>query len=249
MWLPDVVVIRHVTTQVLTTQWDYTKSEELAYDCPYQVLRELVIATGGWIVQRATVSTQRTARGKLMLTNEMDLLGIKDAPLPTTRRKINTILHGVDDLRPIRAPLTFVVGHWSGKLKLPPCAVPKGIPVELEEIHNVIRADMIAAKKRAKNAQVAREEAARAKAEESHRARLLQCKKEQLTTTSGGSSSSTSHRRTTSPALTKKATPRKRADSNNNNLDDTLASYEFAADLEPYDEESCEESNAQVSTK
>ena len=83
-------------------------------------------------------------------------------------RSKNSILHGVEDLRPIRAPLTFVVGHWSGKLKLPLCAVHKGIPVELEEIHNVIRADMIATEKRAKNAQVAREEAARAKAEESH---------------------------------------------------------------------------------
>ena len=33
--------------QVLTTQWDYTKSEEIAYDCPFQVLKDLVIATAG----------------------------------------------------------------------------------------------------------------------------------------------------------------------------------------------------------
>ena len=97
--------------KVTSTQWDYINIVELAYDTPFQTLKEIVIATGGWIIQRATLETRQTSKGQLLLTHEMELPGVRDAPIPTSQKKINLKQHGIEDLRPIRAPLTFVVGR------------------------------------------------------------------------------------------------------------------------------------------
>ena len=94
---------------VNSTQWDFRKQMEIAHDILYKLLYELLHATGGWVVQRATMRTSRTKIGQMLLTNEMCLPGIRDCDLmllgQNAKRKTRPTA------RSPTAPLTFIVGN------------------------------------------------------------------------------------------------------------------------------------------
>jgi len=173
-------------------EWEGTQCVEIAWDTPYNILHDLLKHTGGYVAQRATLRTNLTVPGDFLLSNEMQLPGIQESQLTRLGKQQPPPRLP----RPAQAPITFIIGSWEGKLELPEEARPAGIPVETEEIHREIRAEMQQGVRDAKASQIKRELKLRAAAEKRAKEKQIQCKKEKVHTPRASTSGSSSGRET-----------------------------------------------------
>ena len=86
-----------------------TQYAEVAYDTPWGLLRNLLEATGGSLVQ---IDTMRIKRGMMLSPEKVVMSGYK--------------IHHNMDLRGTYA-ITYLVGEWRGKIELPKEAQPEPI--------------------------------------------------------------------------------------------------------------------------
>ena len=101
---------------------DFTRFKEINFQTPFELLTNIIRATGGYIYQGAAVSTPKTHAGQPLTMGEMWMPGGPVEPLPPIKEKISISATGLTDSRRLDDPFTFIVGDWHGEIKLPEAA-------------------------------------------------------------------------------------------------------------------------------
>ena len=124
---------------------NYGRFEEINFETPWDVLKDLLEVTGGYVYQNAAVTTEFTKAGEPLLLAEMWMPGGPLEPLSEKQKLINMAALGMEDDRIVTNPFTFLVGEWRHEIELPAAAKPSAvIDVEREALLQKLRRQMSA---------------------------------------------------------------------------------------------------------